>query len=92
MPKGEEESEELADIATFVPRPEKVTSFDPLVPLVVCQKFRDNTPVSSYMLSATFDPDANMSYKSKVLTPDEISKFTINEAFFKITSILTKQI
>jgi len=45
MVSVEEETEELADIATFVPRPEKATTFDPLVPLVVCQKFRDNTPV-----------------------------------------------
>jgi hypothetical protein len=44
------------------------------------------------MISATFDPEANKDYMSKALSPDQITKFTINEALFKIMSVLTAQV
>ena len=95
IPEGsKEEMEELGELATVVPRPERVTTFDNLIPRVICQKFRnmDVVPVSQYMISACFDPDANKEFMVKTLSPDEISKFTYNEFAYKATNILTLQL
>eukprot|EP01046_Picozoa_sp_COSAG06_P042334 COSAG06_NODE_5380_length_3513_cov_14.915934_2_plen_69_part_00 len=37
--------------------PPTVTYFDKLIPQVICQKFRNNVPVSTEMLRAAFDPE-----------------------------------
>jgi hypothetical protein len=44
------------------------------------------------MLSATYDPAANVQFMTKTLRPDQITKFTINEALFKIMNVLTAQV
>ena len=42
---AEVEMQELQDIAKSVPQPRHVTTYDQLIPRVVCQKFRNNEPV-----------------------------------------------
>ena len=89
-----QEEEELADIASFVPRPEYVTSFDNLIPRVLCNKFRNMSaePISAHMISACFDPEAHKEFMVKTLTPEEMTKFTTSELIYKATNILTLQI
>jgi hypothetical protein len=72
--------------------PPTVTYFDKLIPQVICQKFRNNVPVSTEMLRAAFDPEIRKDFMSRTLTPKEITQFVRNETIFKITNILTKQI
>ena len=86
------EAEELADLVVSVPRPETVTTFDQLIPRVVCQMFRNNIPVTVTMMMACFDPEDNKNFMAKALSPDQMTKFTFNEATFKIMSILTKRV
>jgi hypothetical protein len=74
------------------PMPPTVTYFDKLIPQVICQKFRNNVPVSTEMLRAAFDPEIRKDFMSRTLTPKEITQFVRNETIFKITNILTKQI
>lgn len=47
VPVGDkDEMLELGDIAKSVPMPESVCIYDQLIPRVVCQKFRNNEPVT----------------------------------------------
>ena len=72
--------------------PENVTYFDKVIPQVICQKFRNNSPISADMLQATFDAEKRKDFMSKFMTPKEITKFLRNETIYKVTSLLTKQI
>ena len=74
------------------PMPDTVTYFDKVIPQVICQKFRNNVPVSTDMLQATFDPEQRKDFMSKFMTPAEITKFLRSETIYKVTSLLTKQI
>jgi hypothetical protein len=58
---------ELAELAKAVPQPKDVMAFDQLTPRVICQQFRANTPVTTGLLFACFDPDAKMLFKAKAL-------------------------
>jgi hypothetical protein len=86
------EAAALRQLAQAVPRPERATSFDQLVPRVVCQRFRRNIPVDAAMLCACFDPEAHKTFMARALSPPEIFRFTFNELAFKAMSILTKQV
>ena len=88
------EMAELNDLATSgaCPMPQTVTYFDKVIPQVICQKFRNNVPVSTEMLQAAFDPEKRKDFMSKFMTPAEITLFLRNETIFKVTSLLTKQI
>eukprot|EP01052_Picozoa_sp_SAG31_P050881 SAG31_NODE_11822_length_995_cov_1.097098_1_plen_204_part_00 len=86
------EKSELLDIASCVPRPKDATKFDHLIPRVICQRFRDNIPVSAQMIFACYDPDANKEFKANTLTPEQLSKFTFNETVYRVISILTAQV
>jgi len=94
VPAGVNEAKELADLASFVPRPERVTWFDNVIPRVLCNKFRNMSvePLSAHMISAAFDPDTHREYMAKTLTPEEMTKFTTSELIYKATNILTLQI
>lgn len=72
--------------------PDRVTYFDKVIPQVICQQFRNNVPVSTDMLQATFDPEKRKDFMSKFMTPTEITKFLRSETIYKVTSLLTKQI
>jgi hypothetical protein len=50
VPAGKDEMDGLGDLASFVPRPKSATTFDQLIPRVICQKFRNNTPVRRALL------------------------------------------
>ena len=91
---GKGEEEELADLASFVPRPKEVTWFDQVIPRVLCNKFRNMSvePLSAKMISAAFDPEMHKEYMAKTLTPEEMTKFTTSELIYKATNILTLQI
>ena len=94
--KESNEMVELQDIASFVPRPEKVSTYDKsgIVPRVLCQKFRDmdTTPISCAMISACFDPEANKEFMVATLTPTALQSFFRNELIYKVTNVLTLQI
>ena len=93
IPTGcDTEMEELDELAKSVPLPEHATTFDQLIPRVICQKFRQNIPVTTHMITATFDPDANMEYLAKSISPDQLFKFSFNEFTYKIMSALTAQV
>lgn len=91
---GVGEEEDLADLASFVPRPKTVTWFDHVIPRVLCNKFRNMSvePLSAYWISACFDPEARREFMAKILTPEEMTKFTTSELIYKATNILTLQI
>lgn len=90
--RGSTEMEELRQLAAQVPMPEHVTRLDQLIPRVVCQKFRANIPVTTEMLFACFDVETNQMHLAKVVQPDKLLRFMVNELTFKVMGALTAQV
>lgn len=86
-----DEMEELDLIAKSVPLPESACMHDQLIPRVICQYFRQNRPVTAHMISACFDPAANMEYRATAISPDQLFRFTFNEMTFSIMNVLCAQ-
>eukprot|EP01050_Picozoa_sp_SAG11_P004220 SAG11_NODE_263_length_11526_cov_23.830314_4_plen_1064_part_00 len=101
---GPDEIEELQLIAEAVPQPEHVTKGSQryfsslpnvdawLIPRVVCQKFRNRSPITTHMLMACYDPQEMNNFIAEKLTSDEMTKFTFNELTHTFMTVLTRQI
>ena len=89
---GSTEMEELRQLALQVPTPEHVARLDRLVPRVICQKFRANIPVTTGMLLACFDVDANQKFLAKAIQPDKLLWFMISEFAYNVMRGLTAQV
>ena len=72
--------------------PEHATTFDQLIPRYVCQQYRQNMPVTTNQIMATFDPETNTEYLAKAISPDKLFRFTFNEFTYKVMGALTAQV
>jgi Ca2+-binding EF-hand superfamily protein len=85
---GLSEMEELQQIFRYVPMPEAATHFNPLVAKFVCQQFRGNHPVSTDLLVACFDPEANKTFMAHAMMPSSLIAFLIGEFTFTAMEVL----
>ena len=79
---GLTEEDELKEIFKFVPMPEQATHFNTLAARFVCQQFRGNHPVSTALLFACFDPEANKTFMAINMQPNNLLAFLFGEFTF----------